>query len=229
MHLKFQCAERVGDAFDGVAQAVGEVIHWVDWPGVSGAVVVHAPDPIQGRVSHVYVGGRHVDFGAQGFASVFEFTGAHACEEVEIFFHGPIAVGAFFTGTGGCSTCTHEIFGRKIADEGFAGSDQVLSKGVEFFKVIGCKKLILLPIESQPADVFLDGVHIFGVFAGWVGIVESQVAGALIFLRNAKVQADGLGVSYVQVAVGFRWEPGDDMVVLARGEVALDDLADKVQ
>jgi len=36
-------------------------------------------------------------------------------------------------------------------------------------------------------------------------------------------------MSDVQVAVGFRWEPGDDMVVLARGEVAPDDLADEVQ
>ena len=41
------------------------------------------------------------------------------------------------------------------------------------------------------------------VFLGRVRVVETQVAGAAAFSRNAEVQADRLGVSDVQVAVRF--------------------------
>ena len=53
VHLELQGAERVGDALDGVALAVGVVVHGVDVPGVAGAVVGHLADPVEqaGRAS----------------------------------------------------------------------------------------------------------------------------------------------------------------------------------
>ena len=62
--FEFQRADGVGDAFDGIRDAVGEVIHRVDAPLVAGPVMVEAFDAIDDRIAHVQVGGGHVDLGA---------------------------------------------------------------------------------------------------------------------------------------------------------------------
>ena len=46
---------------------------------------------------------------------------------------------------------------------------------------------------------------------------------------DAEVQADALGVADVQVAVGLRREPGDDLRNAAGREVGGDDVADEVE
>src|SRR5690606_13090261 len=84
------------------------------------------------------------------------------------------------------------------------------------------------PVEAEPAYVFLDRGDVLGVFLGWVGVVEAQVAAAAELLGDAEVQADRLGVADVQVAVGFGRETGADGVVLAAGQVVADDLPDEV-
>jgi hypothetical protein len=62
----------------------------------------------------------------------------------------------------------------------------------------------VFPVESHPADIIHDGVHILHVLFGGVGVVEAQVAGAVVGVGDPEVQADGFGVADVQVAVGFR-------------------------
>ena len=44
--LKFQGAERVGNIFDSIRDAVGVIVHRVDTPLVSGAVMVGSQDPV---------------------------------------------------------------------------------------------------------------------------------------------------------------------------------------
>ena len=63
-----------------------------------------------------------------------------------------------------------------------------------------------------------------------VGVVEAQVAHASVGGRDAEVQANGLGVADVQVAVGFGREAGlYPAVVLALLQVVLYYLFDEVQ
>ena len=54
-----------------------------------------------------------------------------------------------------------------------------------------------------------------------VGVVKAQVANAAIVARQAKVDADALGMAHVQVAVGLGREAGADLgrVRLACGVV----------
>ncbi|MNM45805.1 hypothetical protein D3C81_567330 [compost metagenome] len=84
------------------------------------------------------------------------------------------------------------------------------------------------PFEAQPFDVAFDRVDVFLVFLGRVGVVETQVRDAAELLGQAEVHADRLGVADVQVAVGFRRETGDDLRVLARVQVCLDDRPQEV-
>ena len=83
-------------------------------------------------------------------------------------------------------------------------------------------------MEAQPFDVFFDGIDVFVVFFFRVGVVETQVAQAVVNISQTEVQADGFGVADVQVTVRLRREAGLDGCMFPAFEVFIDDGADKV-
>ena len=87
---------------------------------------------------------------------------------------------------------------------------------------------MLAPIEAKPAHVVLDGVDIFLILPGRIGVVVAQIALAAEFLRDAKIQADRLGVTDVQIAVRLRREAGNDFFMPAGGQVGANDFADEI-
>ena len=80
---------------------------------------------------------------------------------------------------------------------------------VELLEVIRGEVEVVTPVETQPAQVFLDGADELFLFFGGIRVVEPQMAGAAIFFSDAKVDEGRLGMTDVQVAVRFRREAGD--------------------
>ena len=75
-----------------------------------------------------------------------------------------------------------------------------------------------------------DGLDVLDSLGQWVGVVEAKVAMAAVLLGHAEVEADRLGVTDVEIAVGLGRKAGDDTaIVLARAEVVLDDVADEIR
>ena len=136
-----------------------------------------------------------------------------------------------------------------------AGFDQVFGGAVHEVEVVaGLVEVGVAgaPFQSKPSHLHGvdDGVDVFGVFFFGVGVVKAQVAHAAVVARQAKVQADALGVADVQVAVGLGRKAGADLGgvglaggvvggvaraaapaaagVGAFGQVVLDDLAQEV-
>ena len=205
--FEFQGADGVGDAFDGIALAVGVVVHGVDAPLVAGAVMLGVEDAVHDGVAQVEVGRRHVDFGAEGAGAIGELAGLHAGEEVEILFDGAIAVRAFGAGFGGGAAVLADLVGGEIADVGLAVFDELHGPVVELAEIIGGVEEAAFPIEAEPVDVVDDGIDVFRLFLAGVGVVEAQVGFAAELRGQAEIEADGLGVADVQVAVGLRREP----------------------
>ena len=83
-------------------------------------------------------------------------------------------------------------------------------------------------MKTKPLNVFFDSIDVFVVFFFRVGVIETQVAQAVVNVRQTEVQADGFGVADVQVAVGFWRETGLDGIVFAAFEVFFDEGADEV-
>ena len=83
-------------------------------------------------------------------------------------------------------------------------------------------------METEPLDIFFDGVDVFVVFFFGVGVVETQVAQAVVNVRQTEVQADGFGMADMQVAVGFGREAGLDGGVFTAFEIVFDDGADEM-
>ena len=88
---------------------------------------------------------------------------------------------------------------------------------------------MLAPVKTEPAQVFLNGLHVFSGFLARIGVVKAEMADPVVLLGDTEVEADGLGMADVQEAVGLRRESGDDVAVLAGFEVFGDDLADEVE
>ena len=81
---------------------------------------------------------------------------------------------------------------------------------------------MLAPIEPEPAQVLLDGVHVFDVLLGGIGVVHAEIAGPAKFVGDAEIQADAFGMANVQIAVRLRRKARNDTAIpLAGAEIVL--------
>ena len=69
------------------------------------------------------------------------------------------------------------------------------------------------PVKTQPPEIFLDGIDIFLLFLFRVGVIQSEVAPPAVLVGQAKVDADSLDVSDMQIAIRLGWEPCDNGIV----------------
>ena len=99
---------------------------------------------------------------------------------------------------------------------------------VHGLEIIRREEQPVLEVGSQPLYVLDDGLDELGLLFRRIGVVETEIELAAVFLRQAVIQKDRLGVSDMQVAVGLRRETGLHMVVDALRQVFLDLLLDKI-
>ena len=84
----------MSDSLHGIVLAVRPIVHRIDFPFRTGAVMRRfVQNAVHHRVAHVYIGMRHIDFGAQNTRTVGKFAILHAFEQIEIFFHAALSVG----------------------------------------------------------------------------------------------------------------------------------------
>ena len=214
---------------------MGVVIHRVDAPFVTRAVVAGVADAIEQRVAHLHVFGCHVALGTQHMRAIGEFALCHAVKKRQIFCHRAIPIGAGATGFHHRATIFTNLGFVEAIDIGFAFDDQLARTLKDHLVVVRSKVEIVAPIKAQPFDIALDRFDILHVFGFGVGVVEAHVAdpfhrGRIHFLRRAKVQTDRLGVANVQIAIWLRRKArGHPPMMFVGFDISGDDLADKVE
>lgn len=145
---------------------------------------------------HVYLGTKHL------FA-VCKLALGHAAEEVEILLDRTVAVGAVFAGLGQGAAVFAYFIGRQVADIRLALLDELYRALVEEVK-IARGIIYLVPLVAEPLDILFNGVDVFDILLGGVGVVETEVANAAVLLGNAEIDANSLCVADMQVAVRLR-------------------------
>ena len=226
--FEFEGTEAVGDAFEHVREAVGVVVHGIDFPRITGVEVRGVADAVDDRVAHVDVGRGHVDFGAQDVAAIRVFAVHHFLKEGAVFFDAAFTVGAVAAGFGQGAAIFADCFGVLAVHIGEAFVDK-LEGVVQQLREVVAGVVQMFPVKTEPVHVALDARHVFFVFFFGVGVVVAQVAIAAEALRHVEVEADGFDVAEVQVAVGLRGKAGDDAaVVFAVFQVFFDDIFDEV-
>ena len=179
-------------------------------------------DAVEHGVAQVDVAGGHVDPGAQHARAVREFARLHAPEEVEIFLHWAVAERRVLAGLRQRAAVDADFFLRLVVDIGVAGLDQALGPVIQAVEIVRGVIEIGSPVVAEPVHVGLDGIDIFLLFPGRVGVVEAQMALAGELLRDAEIQGNRLGMADVQIAVRLRRESGHDPAVFlgSRGRPA---------
>ena len=79
-------------------------------------------------------------------------------------------------------------------------------------------------------DIIHYGIDILGIFFLRIGIVEAQITNATKLFRHAKIHTNGLGMTYMKIAIRFRRETRlQTTAVFSRLQVVVYNLLNKVQ
>ena len=95
--LELQRTDGMGDPFQRIGNAVGEVVHRVDAPLVAGLMVLSKLDTVDNRIAHHDERRGHVDFGTQTRATFGKLTIFHLLEQRQVLFYAAITIRAVFT------------------------------------------------------------------------------------------------------------------------------------
>jgi hypothetical protein len=105
-----------------------------------------------------------------------------------------------------------------VADVCLIPLDEFHSEFVQLVEVIA--RIGDLPrFISQPSHHLQNTLEISCLLFLWIGIIVSEVAFAVMVSRITEVDKDGLGVTNVEVAIGFRRETSPD-ISTGSGEVS---------
>ena len=79
-------------------------------------------------------------------------------------------------------------------------------------------------------NILLDGVYIFGIFFGRIGIIHTQIAPSAVFFRCSKVDNKRFTVSDMQIPIRFRRETRVNFICtqLSFSDVLVNRLIDKI-
>ena len=100
MILEFERAHGMRDALDGIRLPVGVVVHRINAPLVSRAVMFGVQDAVHHRITHVQVRRSHVDLRPQNSCTVRELARPHPFKQIQVFFHRPVAIRTVLAGLG---------------------------------------------------------------------------------------------------------------------------------
>ena len=145
---ELQGAERMRDTLYGVAQRMREIVHGVDAPLVTRAVMRGMTNPVQGGIAHDQIGRRHVDLRAQHVCTIREFTSAHAPEEVEILLDGAVSIGALPARLSQGTSVLTDFISAKVVYIRLSHFNELLSVLVQLVEIIGSVEFTIAPVTA---------------------------------------------------------------------------------
>ena len=194
---------------------MSKIVHRIDAPLIPGAVMGSMGNAVDDWVPHVDIRGSHVNPGPEHLFTIAELTVLHAGEQIHVFLNAAVPVRAFLASL--CKGAAHgtDFLRRAVIHIGLASLDKLNRKIIQLPKIIRCVKHPVIPAEAQPLYIRLNGVNVLHVLLHRVSVIKAQVALAPILLGQPEVQADGLGMSHMQVAVRLRWKTSMDPLPIA--------------
>ena len=125
MVFEFKCADRMRDAFDGIALSMCPVVHWIDAPSIACTMMMSMHDAIQDGIPKVQVGCAHIDFRAKRSLPVHELAILHAFEQIHILFDRAISKRAVASRFSQRTTIVSHLICIQVANEGVSFADEL--------------------------------------------------------------------------------------------------------
>src|SRR5215472_1862491 len=206
------------------------VVQRVHAPLGPGTMMCGVANPIDRWVAQIDVGAREIDLQAQHMRAIGELTLLHASKQIEVLLDASVAIWARLTRLGQRPAQLTELVGSRAIDVGQTCFDEVPGELVKPVEVVRSVVKVLTPIETQPSDRLFDGVLVLDVLFDGVGIVKAEMADAAILCGEAEIEADGLGMPNVKVAIGlWREASNHSSAILAATAMLRDDLAQEIR
>mmetsp|Transcript_82104 Transcript_82104/g.145037 ORF Transcript_82104/g.145037 Transcript_82104/m.145037 type:complete len:405 (+) Transcript_82104:1424-2638(+) len=187
VQLELQRADGVSDALQGIALAVGIVVHGVDAPLVSCAVVVGVLDAVDGGITHVHVWVGHVNLSTEHALPILELAILHAVKQGQVLFNSSVAKRTVRARLNDTPSVLAHLCQCLAVHIGNPILDHVQGPLIVLVKVVRGKVQVVTPYTTQPGNVLLDGLHILSLLFGRVCIVEAQVGAATKLPRQTKI------------------------------------------
>ena len=206
-----------------------KIVHRIDAPFVASALMTDVANAVQRRITKIDIWRTHVDLRSENMFTVSKLTLAHTAKQVEVFLDATVPMRAvlarFFQRTAKLTN----FFRTQAVNIGTTTFDERLCGVIQLFEIVGCMRQTILPVESEPAHIFLYGTGIHFVFLDWIRVIEAEEGPAFIFVGNPEIKANRFRMTDVQVAVRLRRKSCDDgTVVFAARNVFGNNLANEI-
>src|SRR5262249_1023849 len=113
---------------------------------------------------------------------------------------GTVPIRALSARLGQCTPVLANFICIEVAHVSFSRFDQLDGPFIKLSEVIGSIKQPI-PFESQPLDVFHNGIDVLSLFFGRICVVETKVALPTKLRRQPEVETYRLRMADVQVSV----------------------------
>ena len=154
--LELEGAQGMRDAFNGVREAMGEIIHRVNAPLVARAIMMGVSDSIQDRIAHDHVRRRHVDSGPQDMRAVLKLAGSHPRKEIETLADRPVPIGTLATVLGNSPSVLANLAFSRAVNVCLPTLDELYRVVVQPLEVIRGVERRITPIKAEPANIILN-------------------------------------------------------------------------
>lgn len=176
--------------FDCVLDRMREIVHGINAPLVTLTMMRRVQHAVNNGVAHIDIRTRHINLRTQNERAVSDASCAHIFEQREVFFHAAIAVGARTPRLSQRAAVFAHLFRRKIIDVREPFADQRQRRLVHNGEVIRSVQDIEIRSVKQPFHIRDNRIDVLLLFFGRIGIIETQIAFAVILFRETEVEAD---------------------------------------
>ena len=204
------------------------VIKRINAPFASLSVVARVDNTVYCRVTHVYVGRRHIYFCTKSFCPIGKLPVFHPEEEIKIFFNGPVAIRAVLSRLGKCAAVFSHLIRCEVADicfPCFYKSDRELKA---LIKIIGAVINPARRLASEPAEVLVYALHILIILFRGVRVIIAEIEEPAVFLCGHGVYPYRLSRTYVKISVGLGRKARMNLERRILGYILINNLVNKV-
>ena len=172
MRYELQSTDRVGHTLEVVALSMRKVVHRIDLPLRTSAVMRTLDDTVDDRVAEVHIVRSHIDLSTERHSALGEFARIHTMKEIQALLSRTITIRAIGTRGRGRTLLLGNLLSALLVDICMSRHDETLGKGVELWEVVRSVAL-LTPIEAEPVYVLTDSVYVLHILFDRVGIVKA--------------------------------------------------------
>ena len=140
---------------------MGIVVGWINAPLITGLMMTGMPDTVENRVTHIDVGGRHIDLGPQRVLTFSQLPARIFANKARLSATGRSRSGLLRPASVNVPRYSRACFGAKATDIGMTRRNELIRELKQSVEVARRVTDFPIPFEPEPPDIIFYRIHIF--------------------------------------------------------------------